>query len=300
MSYADSLRAELAALPIKKPCCRRAFVAGFLLSATRESGHTVSLRCRYEAGVKPLCEALETLYAKAPIATAVAAHGHRYTDLLMESPACARLTGQLQAQGANLDMLLKLSHCDACHSALLRGAFLYGGTVSDPHKNTHLEFFLRDGRGEEGLSALLCELSYPPKRIQRDAGCGLYYKDGTSVGDLLTMMGAIQRTFDYLNTRIEREIRNDENRATNCVARNIEKSISAATRQMDAINRLIERGVLESLDDSLRATAMLRYRNPDATLEELRMLHMPPISKSGLNHRLQKILAEAEKFENHS
>ena len=298
MSYADSLRTELAALPIKKPCCRRAFVAGFLLSAKRESGHTVSLRCRYAAGVKPLCEALETLYAKAPTVTEVAAHGHRYTDLLMESSACARLTGQLQAEGADPDALLKLSHCDTCHSAFLRGVFLYGGTVSDPHKNTHLEFFLRECRGEEGLSSLLRALSYPPKRIGREAGCGLYYKDGTSVGDLLTMMGAIQRTFDYLNTRIEREIRNDENRATNCVARNIEKSISAATRQIDAINLLIERGVLDGMDESLKTTAMLRYRNPDATLEELRLLHMPPISKSGLNHRLQKILAAAEKFEN--
>ena len=298
MSFADSLREELAALPIKKPCCRRAFVAGFLLSAKRENGHTVSLRCRYAAAVPPLCEAMETLYAKAPIATEVAAHGHRYTDLLMDSSACARLTGQLQSEDADPEVLLKLSGCDSCHSSFLRGVFLCGGTLSDPHKETHLEFMLTDGRGEAALGTLLEGLSYPPKRVRRAAGCGFYYKDGSSVEDLLTMMGAIQGTFVFLNALIERDIRNAENRATNCVARNIEKTISAATRQMDAINLLMEHDALEALDSPLRATAMLRYRNPDVTLEELRMLHTPPISKSGLNHRLQKILEAAKKFEN--
>lgn len=297
MSFGDSLREELAALPLKKPCCRRAFVAGFLLSATRESGHTVSLRCRHRACVPPLCEALETLYSKAPTVTETAAHGHRYTDLLMESSACARLTGQLQAEGADPETLLKLSKCDTCHSVFLRGAFLYSGTVSDPYKETHLEFSLREGRGENALRKFLEEISYSPRCIHRATGSSLYYKDRGSVEDLLTMMGAIQSTFEFLNVRIERDIRNDENRATNCVARNIEKSISAATRQMDAINLLMEHNALEGLDAPLRTTAMLRYQNPDVTLEELRMLHVPPISKSGLNHRLQKILAAAEKFE---
>lgn len=296
MSFADSLREELAALPIKKPCCRRAFVSGFLLSANRESGHAVSLRCRYAAGVAPLCEALEILYAKAPEVTETASHGHRYTDIFMESSACARLTGQLQSEEADPERILKLSACELCHSSFLRGVFLSSGTVSDPHKDSHLEFFLRDGRGAVALSTCLSELSYPPKRIRRESGCGFYYKDSTSVGDLLTVMGAIHTTFDYLNTRIERDIRNNENRATNCVARNIEKSISAATRQMMAIDLLLSHDALEGLQEPLRVTAMLRYRNPDATLEELRALHTPPISKSGLNHRLEKILEAAEKF----
>ena len=89
-------------------------------------------------------------------------------------------------------------------------------------------------------------------------------------------------------------MRNNENRATNCVAKNIEKTISAATRQMEAIDKLMEVGRLEALPESLRTTAMVRYRNPDATLDELVRLHEPPISKSGLNHRLKKLLDEAE------
>jgi DNA-binding protein WhiA len=101
---------------------------------------------------------------------------------------------------------------------------------------------------------------------------------------------------DNRNLRIAREIRNNENRATNCVAKNIEKSVSASAKQMDAIEKLTITGMLAQLPDSIRLTARLRAENPDASLEELRNLHNPPITKSGLNHRLQKILSEADKL----
>jgi len=101
---------------------------------------------------------------------------------------------------------------------------------------------------------------------------------------------------EMMNLRIEREIRNQENRATNCVAKNIEKSVSASARQMAAIEKLTVTGMLAQLPESIRITALLRAENPDASLEELRNLHEPPITKSGLNHRLQKILSEAEKL----
>jgi DNA-binding protein WhiA len=102
--------------------------------------------------------------------------------------------------------------------------------------------------------------------------------------------------FEIINSRIEREIRNNENRATNCVARNIEKTIAAATKQIEAINRLMETGKLQSLPESLRITAEQRYANPDASLDELVALHVPSISRSGLNHRLQKLVDAADEL----
>ena len=102
---------------------------------------------------------------------------------------------------------------------------------------------------------------------------------------------------EIMNLRIERDIRNQENRATNCVTKNIEKSVSASAKQMDAIEKLILSGMLAQLPETIRITARLRAENPDASLEELRNLHVPPITKSGLNHRLQKILAEADKLD---
>ena len=110
------------------------------------------------------------------------------------------------------------------------------------------------------------------------------------------MMGAQHTVFEIMNSRIEREIRNNENRATNCVAKNIEKTISAAQRQIEAINLLMEHNRLDTLPEPLRVTAMVRYHNPDATLDELVYRHDPPISKSGLNHRLKKIQDAADEL----
>ena len=296
MSFAEALREELVALPIKKNCCRRAFCAGVLLGAHRESAHGVTLRCRFESALPMFKSSFETVFGKEAEVRDVAFHGHRYTDLSMRSPACAKLTGRLQAEDADPETLLKLSLCEGCRCAFLRGAFLSVGNLSDPQKGSHIEFVLEDGRGAAALESFLTDAGYPPRRITRKKGCGLYYKDSTSVGDLLTLMGSVHMIFDYYNTRIERDIRNNENRATNCVARNIEKSIAAAARQVEAIGVLMECGRLESLEEALRTTALLRYQNPDATLDELKDLHIPPISKSGLNHRLQRLLDAADEY----
>ena len=147
----------------------------------------------------------------------------------------------------------------------------------------------------ESVAVALETRGCPPKRIKRAGGIGLYYKNADAVGDIITLMGSHSVIFEVYNARIARDIRNNENRATNCVARNIQKSVSAAARQMEAIGTLMERGKLDTLEEPLRVTAMLRYRNPDATLDELKELHTPPISKSGLNHRLQKLIDAAQK-----
>ena len=295
MSFADEVCAELYALPVKKPCCRRAFAGGLLLNARREAGNRVTLSCRRQEVAALFGEHLEKLFSKPVETKELAYHGHRAWTVEIISPAAAKLVTQLQSEGADLEALLKLSACESCRSAFLRALFFVCGTVNDPQKSSHMEFALESEQTAQNVAAYLDAVGYPPKQITRQQKRGLYYKDSTSVGDLLTMMGSHSIIFEFYNTRIERDIRNNENRATNCVARNIEKSIAAAARQMEAIGRLMESGKLEALPEPLRITALLRYRNPDATLDELKELHTPPISKSGLNHRLQKLMDAAEK-----
>lgn len=291
MSFAEQVRLELSTIAIKKPCCRRALVAGLLLGAERESGKELSLRLGSAAMAEASSEWIRGQFGKTPSVTVTGACGHRYWDLSFLSPAAAKLAQSLQESVA--EDVLRLS-CEQCGGSFLRGVFLGYGTVNDPHKSFHLEFLMPQGRGAALLERFLEGMGYPPRAITRKKGTGLYYKDGGVVEELVTLMGAHHNVFEIINSRIERDIRNNENRATNCVAKNIEKSISAATRQMDAINRLMETGKLEQLPEGLRNTALLRYRNPDATLDELTALHQPSISKSGLNHRLQRILDEAE------
>ena len=294
MSFAEQLCAELLELSVKKPCCRRALSAGLLIGGVRESGSSVFVPFSQAAVAEYAVALFEKTYAKRAELTVVGYHGHRQWQLVLPSPAAAKLTGQMQAEDADLDALLHLSDCEGCRSAFLRGLFLACGTVNDPQKSSHLEFLLSKEGAVQSTETLLCNLGYPPKQISRASGTGLYYKDGGSVGDLITLMGSHNIIFEFYNARIARDIRNNENRATNCVARNIQKSVAAAARQMEAIGRLMESGKLDALPEELRTTAMLRYRNPDATLDELRELHRPTISKSGLSHRLQKLLDAAE------
>ena len=293
MSFADEVRNELAELPIKQSCCRKALAAGLLLGAQVLPGKQILARYKHQVTAELAQATVAAQYGKSPEVTVTGACGHRFWDLSFGSPACAKMLLQMAESGANADTVLHFA-CDGCRSAFLRGAFLAYGTVNDPHKSFHMEFSMPEGRCCEAFSTFLEACGYAPRTVKRANGVGLYYKDSGSVEEIITMMGAHHSIFEVINSRIERDIRNNENRATNCVAKNIEKAISAATRQMEAIGKLMERGKLDALPEGLRTTAMLRYRNPDASLEELTALHEPPISKSGLNHRLQKILSEAD------
>ena len=295
MSFADSVRLELSELPIKKNCCRKAMAAGLFSCATRVLGHEVHLRCRYEVVAALAGDIFTKLYGNAPTVEQIGAHGHRYWDVALHSPAASKLVAQLQSDDADWEALLNLDACEGCRSTLLRSLFFMAGTVNDPQKASHLEFSFPSGAVADAVARVLDACGYPPKRILRKNAHCLYYKDGAAVGDLITLMGSHNIIFEFYNARIAGDIRNNENRATNCVTRNIEKSVSAASRQMEAIGILMEHGKLDSLPDPLRATALLRYRNPDATLDELKELHQPPISKSGLNHRLQRLMDIAEK-----
>ncbi|MBR7098481.1 MAG: DNA-binding protein WhiA [Clostridia bacterium] len=288
-SYADSVREELLEIALKRPCCKKALTAGLMITAAREDKQ-IKLICKHGAVAEFAAGEFRRQFGKAPEMQCVSRYGHVGWSMLLSASSANRLLYFLDGEEPlSFD-------CEGCRSAFLRGAFLACGTVNDPQKSTHLEFLLDDPHRALRLSELLRVCGYHPRVTHRKNGIGLYFKDAGSVEDLLALMGAGKMSMDMMNLRIEREIRNQENRATNCVAKNIEKSVSASAKQMEAIEKLTLSGMLAQLPESVRLTARLRAENPDASLEELRNLHTPPITKSGLNHRLQKILAEADKI----
>lgn len=296
MSFADRLRQELAAVTIKHNCCKRALADGLLIGAVDSGVKSVCVRYAHELTATLAEESFAARYGKAPDVQKSGKCGHSYWDLFLTAPACLRTVRSLDGEGAELEGLLRFD-CDACRGNFLRGVFLACGTVNDPHKSFHLEFKLPASRASL-LAAFLEAQGYQPRTVTRQGVSGVYFKDSSAIEELVTLMGAGHVLFEIINSRIEREIRNNENRATNCVTRNIEKTIAAATRQMEAINRLMESGKLQSLPESLRLTAEQRYANPDASLDELVALHVPSISRSGLNHRLQKLVDAADDLDN--
>jgi DNA-binding protein WhiA len=156
-----------------------------------------------------------------------------------------------------------------------------------------------DGRIEP-LRILLAEAGYELGFINRKGQAGLFGKSGIMIQELLAYIGATATVFDFFNAQIKRSIRNDENRATNCVAENISRAIRTGSKQLTAILYLEEHNLLTALSDDLQYTARLRLNNPDVTLSELSELHSPPITKSGLHHRLEKIMTFYEKMSQNS
>jgi DNA-binding protein WhiA len=157
-----------------------------------------------------------------------------------------------------------------------------------------MEILLPKEERADGLRVFLESRIGRAGKIRRGERFSLYYKSNGAISDFLYYIGGSGTSFDVANVWIERDIRNNENRATNCVARNISRSVDASRRQREAIELLYETRRIDALAEELRDTAALRLEYPDASLAELALLHRPPISKSGLNRRLKKLMEAAE------
>ena len=203
----------------------------------------------------------------------------------------------MQEEDAECETLSRMLEfkCEACAIHFLRGLFLACGTVNDPAKSYHLELKLPDDGRAEPVHILLAEAGYEFGVTNRNNMIGLFCKSGSMIQEFLAYIGVTSGVFDFFNAQIERSIRNDENRATNCVTENISRAIRTGAKQLIAIEYLEERNLIPALPEDLQFTARLRLNNPDITLSELAELHFPPITKSGLYHRLEKIMAFYEK-----
>lgn len=296
MSFTTDIRAELSALPIKPLCCRRAFLFGLIYGATVE-GDTLSVTLPASGDLPDHAASLiHALFSRTPEATPLTRGAHRYVRLVFSYRAAARDLGALfslpEEEAAAETIADKLGfRCDGCTAHFLRGVFVAAGTVNDPKKGSHLEIKLPEDGRIEPLHILLSESGYVPGRVRRGEAVGLVYKNSGDIQEILAHLGVTSRIFDLYNAQIEREIRNYENRATNCVTENIARSVRSGMHQSAAIAALSERNLLAALPDELRVTAELRLQNPELSLSGLAALHDPPLTKSGLNHRLGRITA---------
>ena len=288
MSFSKECKIELwEEEPPKKPCCRRALATGLLFCAETSGG---LFRLNVPAILGERIAAFLEQQLHTGVSTRAYNHvGRAYAELELISRATYAKLQRADMSDLPLARLLGFD-CDACTRYFLRGVLIAAGTVTDPAKALHMEFTCRDSTTARHLSQLLEEAgNVPPKSVRRKNGMHLYYKNSTAMEDVFSYLHAHKTLFALINQKIEREIRNDENRATNCVARNIQKAVTAAAEQTQAIERLRGSREWDRLSAPLRETAELRLSNPEATLSELALLHTPPITKSGLNHRLKKL-----------
>ena len=184
---------------------------------------------------------------------------------------------------------------DCCKTSFLKGAFLAGGSVTDPTKGYHIELTTTHCSVARECNSLMYEmLGVEPKAATRAGGYVLYFKQSDLITDCLTYLGAPLAAMGIMEAKLEKELNNKVNRRCNCDDANTSKVVEAAQEQLNAIRILRERGLFETLPKKWQQAVIAREENPEASLTELAALMEPPISKPAMNNRLKKLVQMAQ------
>jgi len=290
MSYVAAVREALAELPVKTPCCRKALIIGMMAARGIENGETVTLTLNET--VLPLARNLIKSCFGREATVKKKRFGRGLSELSFVSHSAVRLLQEMDE--TPLHEVLQKS-CASCSTVLLRGIFLACGRLTDPKKDYHLEFSVEE-RNERIAEFLLETLGYAPKDAERKGEKLLYYKTNAAVSEALMQMGYSSAAFGVINQVIENEYRSAAERRANCETGNIARAVNASMKQIEVLLELERRNKLSLLPPELYETARLRIENRDMSLTQLASLMSPPISKSGLNHRLTKIMELAKQL----
>lgn len=236
---------------------------------------------------KSYAELLRESLAVLPVKKKCCAHAFSDAQKLYQEETSAKERADV------IRMYASHTKCPSCLPHFVRSLFILHGSVTDPDKRYHLEFSFNSREECSALDALLTPEGICGKIAVRKKQHIFYLKDGETIADFLAYIGANSAAFEFMNSRIEREFRNNVNRQVNCDTANIEKSLLASEKQISVIRHMQESGDINRLPDSLRETAALRVRFEQMSLKELGEAHDPPITKSGVNHRLTRIMAFA-------
>lgn len=185
---------------------------------------------------------------------------------------------------------------DCCFAAFLRGAFLACGSITDPTRNYHLEFVVPFLKLSQDLYKLISDTGISAKTVVRKGSHVIYIKDSENIEDMLTLMGAQMSTLEIMSIKIQKDMRNKVNRKVNFECANIERSVKAGLAQVEAIELIKTRQGLDTLPDGYRELALLRLENPDMSLKQLGENLSEPLSRSGVKHRLDKLIEISEKL----
>ena len=293
ISFSGETKQELCRLRIKDTCCARAEACGVLLYCSHFSTQGIRILTESIAFSRRLPRLFRQAFQVSFDQQPESEDGKQLfaiTDPLKLAnirEACGSGIGGGIAHHINF-AFLEETHCQL---SFLRGAFLAGGSVTDPQKGYHLEFVTSHYHVNRELTALMLDMGYAPKETVRKSNYINYFKQSERIEDLLTAMGAPVAAMHIMNAKVEKNLRSGINRRVNCDAANADKTVDAAQEQLVAIRQLETVGALEGLSDKLREAAELRQEHPELSLADLADLCDPPVTKSCLNHRLRKLVA---------
>ena len=301
ISFSGNAKSEICRNLPTKPCCALAQCFGILLfcNSFRADGIRIITESKELGAMLPKLfkKAFGIGFDQAPEENATGKLNFQITDpekinLIMS--AYGFDAGDTLALHINLPVVEE----DCCKAAFLRGAFLSGGSVTDPAKRYHLEFVTTHASVARECNSLIQEvLGLQLKIVNRNGVCMLYVKQSDLVSDCLTYLGAPVAAMGIIEAKLEKELNNKINRRCNCDDGNTSKVVEAAQEQLSAIRILQERGIYQNLSAKLQQAAEARLENPEASLTELATMMQPPISKPAMNHRLQMLVQKAQEVQ---
>lgn len=289
MSFSSDIKNEICHIENISPCCYHAQVYGLVLFA-HFSNLNFSIKTENQNVFDFYCDALKN-YAGCNIEVNTSGSKKKIAyvaDDKSRIKAFEKFGHTGNEPGIRINYANIENEC--CVSSFLRGAFLSCGSVSNPDKSYHLEFVVPFKKLSQDLIKIMSELDLNPKYVMRKGNHIVYFKDSENIEDFLAHIGAQNSALYLMNVKIEKDIKNNVNRKFNYEMHNFEKTISASQLQIEAIKYIKSTVGLAALPENLREIASLRLNNPESTLTELASFCEGKISKSGIKHRLDRII----------
>ncbi len=297
-SFSGAAKAEICRALPQKSCCALAEAYGVLLYCNQFSSEGIRIitECREFAQNLPWLfqKAFRLDFDSFP---SLESPGKLIFQIQDKEKVAAIMSsfGFCVEDTAVLHVNLPILEGDCCKNAFLRGAFLAGGSVTDPAKAYHMELATTHRSVTRETYTLMEEvLGFYPKTAQRGGGQVLYLKQSEMISDFLTYLGAPIAAMGIMEARLEKELNNKVNRRCNCDDANTSKVVEAAQEQLAAIRVIQEKGLADQMPKKLQQAMQARLDNPESSLSELAEMMEPPISKPAMNHRLKKLVELAK------
>lgn len=296
MSFTGEVKRELAGLEFSSECCKRAFAYGFLLYGKSFTARSVSCSTDYSEVMDTFQRTMEETVGVETVVTRLKSGKYVLKVATAEERRRAIEYFDHAVNSVSLRINRGVLEEDECYGAFLRGVFLSCGSIANPDKGYHLEFVIPYQNLSLDLLKILTDYGLKAKHIIRTYSHVIYLKESESIEDLLTLMGAVNSSLELMGIKIQKNVRNKINRQMNFESANMSRSIEAGLAQVEAIEIIERKQGLDSLSDELKEVAILRRENPDMSLKQLGENLRIPISRSGVNHRLMKIIEIADKY----
>ncbi len=291
-SFSRKIKRELYRVEVREPCCIKSRFKGLILpGAAQITKNEIKVVSDNQDVIGCFVDLSRRLGIEASVKQSGDKNG-KYCAKLCDSVKVAQLLYDLDMLDGEGNVLLRAGKIKrvCCKREFLRGAFLGAGAVSDPNKNYALEISAPNKELCEDIIRVFSELGFSLSLTVRKKKYVAYVKNSEVIEDILALLGACSSQMELINIKIEKEIRNDANRNANGETSNLSRTINASVDQIRAIHKIRDTVGLDSLPDDLREIARLRLEYKDYSLTELGKLLNPPLTKSGVNHRLKKIM----------